>query len=75
MHELMLMPKSEGDMAGMPMANMDKQALVSLPMLHPGQTQTFTYTFPASAAGSHPELACYLPGHYAAGMRLDLVVQ
>jgi uncharacterized cupredoxin-like copper-binding protein len=74
MHEFMVMPKAEGSMSGMPMGSMDKVALASIPMIDPGETQTLDYTFPPSAAGSRPEFACYMPGHYEAGMKLDVTV-
>ena len=74
MHEFMIMPGSAGSMNGMSMGSMDKSALVSLDMIDPGQTQTLEYTFPTSAAGSHLEFACHFPGHYEAGMKLDVVV-
>ncbi|MBO0783593.1 MAG: hypothetical protein J2P37_32685 [Ktedonobacteraceae bacterium] len=74
-HELMIMPKSEGSMmGGMPMGDMDKMALASIENLNPGETKTLDYTFPSSAASSHPEFACYLPGHYEAGMKLGVSV-
>ncbi len=73
-HEFMIMPKSEGKMSGMPMGNMDKMALASIGNVNPGETKTLDYTFPASATGSRPELACYLPGHYEAGMKQNLTV-
>jgi len=75
MHEFMLMPRSEGSMNGMAMGDMDKEALASIPMIDPGETRTLDYTFPLSAAGTHPELACYLPGHYEAGMKLAVAVR
>jgi uncharacterized cupredoxin-like copper-binding protein len=74
-HELMIMPKSEGSMTAMSMGNMDKLALASISYLGPGETKALDYIFPASAAGSHPELACYFPGHYKAGMRLATAVK
>ncbi|MDQ2716459.1 MAG: hypothetical protein M3Z08_16265 [Chloroflexota bacterium] len=57
------------------MGNMDKMALASLSDLGPGETKTFDYTFSSSAASSHPEFACYLPGHYEAGMKLGVSVK
>jgi uncharacterized cupredoxin-like copper-binding protein len=75
MHEFMIMPKVMGRMQGMSMTDMDKAALVHLDMIDPGETQTFTYTFPASMAGTHPEFACYVAGHYEAGMRLEVAVK
>jgi uncharacterized cupredoxin-like copper-binding protein len=74
MHEFMLMPRPEGNMSGMSMDQMDKAALTSIAMINPGETKTLDYTFPSSAAGTHPELACYFPGHYEAGMKLDVAV-
>jgi uncharacterized cupredoxin-like copper-binding protein len=73
-HEFMLMPKSEGSMNGMTMADMDALALAKVQNIAPGQTVTLDYTFPSSAAGSHPEFACYQPGHYEAGMKLGVTV-
>ena len=74
-HEFMMMPKSEGSMNGMSMGDMDKMALASIDNIGPGETKTLDYTFPSSAVGSHPEFACYLPGHYEAGMKLDVTVK
>jgi uncharacterized cupredoxin-like copper-binding protein len=73
-HEFMIMPKSEGSMNGMSMGDMDALALTKMQNIAPGQTVTLDYTFPASAAGSHPEFACYQPGHYEAGMKLGVTV-
>jgi uncharacterized cupredoxin-like copper-binding protein len=74
-HEFMIMPKSEGSMNGMPMSNMDKMALASIDAIAPGETKTLDYTFPSSSANSHPELVCYLPGHYEAGMKQDVTIK
>lgn len=74
-HEFMIMPKSEGSMEGMPMGKMDHMALASISELGPGETKTLDYTFPESLAGSHPEFACYFPGHYEAGMKLGVTVK
>ncbi|HTK11236.1 MAG TPA: hypothetical protein VL485_28950 [Ktedonobacteraceae bacterium] len=74
-HEFMIMPRSEGSMSGMSMGDMDKMALASVSDINPGETKTLDYTFPSSAAGSHPELACYLPGHYEAGMKQSVMVK
>ncbi|MFL5590947.1 MAG: hypothetical protein ACJ8DI_25315 [Ktedonobacteraceae bacterium] len=73
-HEFMIMPKAERSMSGMPMGNMDSMALAKVDNIAPGQTKTVDYTFPSSAAGSHPQFACYYPGHYEAGMKLDVTV-
>lgn len=74
-HEFMILPKSEGSMGGMPMGDMDTMALASISHLGPGETKTLDYTFPQSAVDSHPEFACYLPGHYEAGMKLGIAVK
>jgi len=73
-HEFMIMSKSEGSMNGMSMGDMDAMALAKIKNIAPGQTVTLDYTFPSSAAGSHPEFACYQPGHYEAGMKLGVSV-
>jgi len=74
-HEFMIMPKAEGAMPGMSMEDMDLLALARIETIAPGGTQTVDYTFSATAAGTHPEFACYLPGHYEAGMKRDVSVQ
>ena len=74
-HEFMIMPKSQGSMSGMQMGDMDKMALASISNINPGETKTLDYTFPFSTAGSYPELACYLPGHYEAGMKQAITVK
>lgn len=63
-HEFMIMPESEGSMEEMPMGDIDLMALASISDLGSGETKTLDYTFPASAASSHPEFVCYLLGHY-----------
>lgn len=73
-HEFMLMPKSEGVMNGMSMDDMNKLALAAIDTLNPGETKTLDYTFPASTVGTQPELACYEPGHYEAGMHQGITV-
>ena len=73
-HEFMIMPKSEGTMNGM-MSDMDKMALASISNINPGETKTLDYTFPSSAASSHPEFACYISVHYEAGMKLGVAVK
>jgi uncharacterized cupredoxin-like copper-binding protein len=73
-HEFMIMPKSEGSMSGMPMGDMDKMAMAAVDNIAPGETKTLDYTFPSSAANSQPEFACYLLGHYEAGMKQEVRV-
>ena len=74
-HEFMILPKSTGSMSGMSMDAMDKMALAKAENIAPNQKVTLEYTFARSAAGSHPEFACYYPGHYEAGMKQDVVVR
>jgi uncharacterized cupredoxin-like copper-binding protein len=74
-HEFMIMPKSEGAMPGMAMSDMDTMALAKVENIAPGQTASLDYTFLASTKGSHPQLVCYYPGHYEAGMKQDATVQ
>jgi len=73
-HEFMIMP-SGMSMSGMPMGDMDKQALAKVENIAPGQTATLDYTFPSNTKTSHPQFACYYPGHYEAGLKLNVNVQ
>jgi uncharacterized cupredoxin-like copper-binding protein len=76
-HEFMIMPKDEGPMMtgiNMPMDHMDSIALTRTNNIEPGGTETIDYTFPDSTKGTHPQLVCYLPGHYEAGMKLGVAV-
>jgi uncharacterized cupredoxin-like copper-binding protein len=74
-HEFMIMPKSEGNMTGTPMSQMDKMAMASVENIEPGETKMLDFTFPASVANSHPQFVCYKPGHYEAGMHLNVAVK
>ena len=73
-HEFMIMPSDMGTMRGMSMGDMDQMALAKVENITPGQTRTLDYTFSSSATRSHPQFACYYPGHYEAGMKLDVTV-
>ena len=73
-HEFMIMSKDEGSMAGMSMDDMDKKALVMLDNIGPGDIKSVDYTFPESTAGTHPQFACYIAGHYESGMKQDITV-
>lgn len=73
-HEFMIMPKSEGAMPGMSMGDMDNMALAKVENIAPGQTVSLDYTFADRTKGSHPQFACYYPGHYEAGMKQDVMV-
>ena len=70
----MIMPTGM-NMGNMSMDEMHKAALAMIDNVAPGETKTVDYTFSAAAVGSHPEFACYLPGHYEAGMKQDVSVQ
>lgn len=73
-HEFMIMPSDMGMMNGTSMDDMDKMALARVEDIAPGQTKTLDYTFSSNASHSHPQFACYYPGHYMAGMKLDVTV-
>ena len=73
-HEFMIMPKSEGTMGNMSMGEMDTMALAMIETIAPGETKTVNYTFPSSTAGSSPEFAYYVAGHYETGMKLGVTV-
>jgi len=66
------MPKAEGSIRSMSMG--DKMSLAQVEKISPGETKTLDYTFPSSTAGSHPQLACYYPGHYEAGMERNVTI-
>jgi len=74
-HEFMIMPKSEGNMSGMSMEHMDSMALAMVDDIQPGETKTLDYTFTTSAANTQPEFACYIAGHYEAGMKQTVSVK
>lgn len=74
-HEFMIMPRSMGAIDGMSMGDMDKMALASVNDIQPGETKTLDYTFPSSTANSQPEFACYITGHYEAGMKQKVTVK
>jgi uncharacterized cupredoxin-like copper-binding protein len=67
-HELMIIEPIEP--GTMDMEEMDEMALavVEADDLGPGSTYEFDYTFSADSAGQPLEFACYLEGHYEAGM-------
>ncbi len=64
-HEWMIMPRGETDVS---------KALVKVgqDQLAPGATVTQDFTF---AKPGEYELACHVPGHYEAGMKLEIVVK
>ena len=77
-HEMMLMPPS---MNGVAMSSMPMEQLHTMALTHihdsdlaPGATWVVDYTFTKQNTG-RLELACYLPGHYAAGMYQKIIVE
>jgi uncharacterized cupredoxin-like copper-binding protein len=77
-HELMLMPPAMNgaSMSGMPMEQLHTMALTHIHSsdLAPGATWSVDYTFTKQDTGTL-ELACYLSGHYEAGMHQAITVQ
>jgi uncharacterized cupredoxin-like copper-binding protein len=73
-HEFMLMPLAMSTMDGMSISDMDQMSLADVGAIIPGQVRTLDYTIPASVAGSQLQFACHYPGHYQAGMSLNVTV-
>ena len=72
-HEFMILPSMAG-MGSMSMDDMHKQSLVMIDSIAPGESKTVDVTFPSSSIGGSLELACHLPGHYEAGMKLPITI-
>ena len=72
-HEFMIMPMGM-NMEHMSMDQMHHAALSMIDTVAPGETKTFDYTFSQSVKGQMLEFACHMPGHYEAGMKLDVTV-
>lgn len=74
-HEVMIIQPMEP--GSMDMEEMDEMALyvVEEDDLGAGDTVEFDYTFPEDAVGTDLEFACYIDGHYEAGMHLPIVVE
>lgn len=72
-HEFMIFPSMAG-MGSMSMDDMHKQSLVMIDSIAPGESKAVDVTFPSSSIGSSLELACHLPGHYEAGMKLPITI-
>lgn len=73
-HEFMIMPKVEKIASNTSMGNMDMISLARVENISPGETKFLDYIFRSSASESHPQFACYYPGHYEAGMKQDVRV-
>ncbi|HVU68469.1 MAG TPA: hypothetical protein VHD63_15125 [Ktedonobacteraceae bacterium] len=74
-HEFMITPLTLSTMNGMSMSDMDQLSLADVMQIAPGQTRTLDYTFPRSTAGTHLQFACHYPGHYEAGMSLNILIR
>ena len=72
-HEFMIMPTGM-NMPGMSIDDMHKTALAMIDSVAPGETKTLDYTFASPASEQNLEFACYLPGHYEAGMKLPIMI-
>lgn len=72
-HEFMIMPPMSGQMD---MGKMDQMALYHIDEseLPPGSSKSFEFTFPSSEVRKPLELSCHLPGHYEAGMHLEITL-
>lgn len=71
-HEFMILPTDI--MPGMSMDQMHQMAVAMIDKVAPGQMKTVDVTIPQADAGKSLELACHLPGHYEAGMKLAISV-
>ena len=56
-----------------PSSEQDAHAIIHIEVVNPGTTIMVNYTFGVSAAPRY-EMACQMRGHYAAGMRLPIIV-
>ena len=73
-HEFMIMPMAMSNMDGMSMDDMDHMSLAAVEDIAPGQVKTLDLTIPATLAGTQLQFACHYPGHYGAGMSLNVAV-
>jgi uncharacterized cupredoxin-like copper-binding protein len=74
-HEIMLIaPIQPGAMS---MDAMDKMAVAHITEedLQSGVTKSFDYAFTKADAAGKLEFACHVPGHYEAGMKLQISVK
>jgi len=54
--------------------DLDKLRLFEVSDIAAGETKTLDYTFKESAPLGKLEMACHVPGHYEAGMKLPVVI-
>ena len=71
-HEFMV-TLDHPDGTAYPSGEQDAHAIIHIEVVNPGTTIMVNYTFGASAAPRY-EMACQMRGHYAAGMRLPIIV-
>ena len=71
LHELMIAPPLTGTMT---VDDLDKLRLFEVSDIAAGETKTLDYTFKESAPLGKLEMACHVPGHYEAGMKLPVVI-
>lgn len=74
-HEFMITPLTLSTLNGMSMNDMDHISLADVRNIPPGHTRTLDYTFPASTVGTRLQFSCHYPGHYEAGMKLNIAVK
>ncbi len=72
-HEFEIMPPATGTLTQDQITSMSLAGL-SQSDLPAGGSKTLDYTFTKEYAQGTLELACHLPGHYEAGMKLPIVV-
>ena len=71
LHELMIAPPLTGTMT---VDDLDKLRLFEVSDIAAGETKTLDYTFKESAPLGKFEMACHVPGHYEAGMKLPVAI-
>lgn len=72
-HEVMLVEPT--DLADMEAIDELALGMVEEDDLGPGATESFEYTFTQDDLAGPLELACHVPGHYEAGMKLAITVE
>lgn len=73
-HELLIIPPMPMGQMAMEEAHHLALGLIDEEDLPPGATETLEITFTTPAPAGTLELACYVPGHYEAGMHLPIAV-
>src|SRR6266516_364596 len=71
LHALMIAPPLTGTMT---VDDLDKLRLFEVSDIAAGETKTLDYTFKESAPLGKFEMACHVPGHYEAGMKLPVAI-